>query len=257
MKRTGIVLVGALILLTGCFDIEMGMKLEKDLSGTFGMSMTIDMEPMVYTMASIQKSFSGEEGPPTEAELAELRAEMMSEMDADEELTGEELRRDMETDLPEGFELMSADAERTGLATSFNFLISFPHINRLSELEINQPGDESAGGAAGEMDFDSISNPFQGLELIDEGATYLLVSDAPNPVEDLGDQENMMFDMESMFDNLFGNLRVAFTIEVPGEVVEHNATRVEEGKLIWEFTPETLKEGVGTDIDQIRVRFKK
>ncbi len=257
MKRTGIVLVGALILLTGCFDIEMGMKLEKDLSGTLGMSMTIDMEPMIYTIASIQKSFSGEEGPPTEAELAELRAEKMAEMDADEDFSSEEIRSDVESDLPEGFELISADAERTGLATSFNFLISFPHINRLSELELSQPGDEPAGGAAGEMDFDSISQPFQGLELIDEGRTWLLVSDAPNPVEDLGEQENMMFDMDEMFDNLFSGLRVAVTIEVPGEIVEHNATKVEGRKLIWEFSLETLKKGVGTDIDQIRVRFRK
>ncbi|MFC1629194.1 hypothetical protein ACFL3H_08805 [Gemmatimonadota bacterium] len=257
MKRTSIILVGALILLAGCFDIEMGMKLEKNLSGTFGMSTTIDMEPMLLTMASFQRQFSGEEGPPTDAELAEMRAEMMAEMNAEEELTGEELRNEVEADLPEGFELISAESERDGLATSFNVLVSFPHIDRLKELELNQPGDEPTGGAAGEMDFDSISNPFQGLELIDEGDTYLLVSDVPNPVEDLGEQENMMFDMEEMFDNLFGNLRVAFTIEVPGEIVEHNATRVEGDKLIWEFTPDNLKDGVGTDIDQIRVRFKK
>lgn len=257
MKRTGIVLVGALILLTGCFDIEMGMKLEKDLSGTLGMSITIDREPMVYTMASIQKSFSGEEGPPTDEELARIRADMMAEMDADEDFSSEEIRSDVESDLPEGFELISADAERTGLATSFNFLISFPHINRLNELKLSQPGDEPAGGAAGGMDFDSISQPFQGLELIDEGRTWLLVSDAPNPVEDLGEQENMMFDMDEMFGNIFSGLRVAVTIEVPGEIVEHNATKVEGLKLIWEFSPETLKEGIGTDIDQIRVRFRK
>jgi len=254
MKRTGIMLVGALILLAGCFDIEMGMKLEKDLSGTVGMSMTIDMEPVVQVAASIQKGFSGEEGPPTEEELAAVRSEMMEDNPFAEEASEEEMRREMAEDLPEGFEVLETGFESDGLKTKFEFLVRFPHLNRLDELELNQPGEESG---TGEMDFDSISNPFDGLQLIDEGDTWLLVSDAPNPVEDLGEQEEMMFNLDDMIDDLFGSLRIAITLEVAGEVVEHNATRVEGKKLFWEFTPETLKEAVGTDIDQIRVRFRK
>ncbi len=256
MKRTGIVLVGALVLLAGCFNIEMGMKLEKDLSGTLGMSMTIDMEPVVIVAASLQKGFSGDEGPPTEDELAAMRAEMMEDNPFAEETSEEEMRREMEEDLPEGFKVLETGFESSGLKTKFDFLVSFPHINRLDELELSQPGEEAAG-APGEMDFDSVSNPFGGLELIDEGDTWLLISDAPNPMEDLGEQEGMMFNLDDMMDDLFGSLRIALTLEVAGEVVEHNATRVEGKKLIWEFTPETLKKGVGTDIDQIRVRFRK
>jgi hypothetical protein len=254
----GIVLAGAVVLLAGCFNIEMSMKLEEDLSGTLGMAMTIDMEPVVYVMASIQKGFSGEEGPPTAEELAEVRAEMEGELTMGEEFSDEEMRREWEEDLPEGFEVVSSAFGQSGLKNEFNFLIKFPHIDRLHELELNQPGEEAAAGAPGEVEFESISQPFGGLELIDEGDSWLLTTDAPNPMEDFDQQdEEMMFGMEQMLEDLFKSLRVALTIEVPGEIVEHNATRVEGRKLIWEFTPQTLKEGIGTDIDQIRVRFRK
>jgi len=52
----------------------------------------------------------------------------------------------------------------------------------------------------------------------------------------------------------FENLRFAFTFESPFEVIEHNATRVEGQKLIWEYRLAELSETV---TGSIQARFRK
>jgi hypothetical protein len=44
---------------------------------------------------------------------------------------------------------------------------------------------------------------------------------------------------------------------VPGEVVEHNATRTEGKTLVWEFSMETLRSETVTDLEYLMVRFRK
>ncbi len=260
MKRLVVLGLGSFFLLTGCFDVEMDLVLNEDLSGTVGLSMTMDMEPMVYMMTVMQRAFSGEEGPPTKEELEAARQEMLADFEGKEEVSEEEMRREAAENLPEGFALRDAHVSQEGLKTSMYFLLDFPHINRLHELELSEPGAGEPGGAPGAPageDFRSLSEPFAGLRFVDEGDTYLLEGEAPNPVEDMGESEMEMPGMEGMLEGAFKDLRIAWTIEVPGEIVEHNAMRVEGRKLIWEFTIENLTEGTAADIGKIMVRFKK
>jgi len=260
MKKLAPLSLGLLLLLPGCFDVEADLVIEKDLSGTAGMSVTVDMESMVYVMATMQRAFMGEEGPPTEEELEAVRQELLADMQAEEALSEEEMWEEAERELPEGFELRELNFEREGLKTSMRFLVDYPHIERLNELRLDEPGrkeEEAMPGEPSAEEFDSLSEPFADIRFVDEGDTYLLESGTPNPVEDARESSSGMEGFEEMLGQAFKNLRVAMTIQVPGEIVEHNATRVEGNKLIWEFSFETLRETSGADLEHIMVRFRK
>src|SRR5258708_14192210 len=55
--------------LAGCFDVEQSVSLRRDLSGTAGFNMTVDLEPMIAFMAGMQHSMAGKPGDPTPAEI--------------------------------------------------------------------------------------------------------------------------------------------------------------------------------------------
>ncbi len=262
MKRSVLTALPALLLLAGCFGIEASLELEPDLSGTVGLEFTINMEPMAYIMASLEHAFSGGEGQPSAEEIAAARAELMSDMDPDEEIDRAEMRRRIVEDLPEDFHLRDADMVRDGLRTQVSILVDFPHIDRLDELKLHDPNEPVEGGMGqpGFSDFGSLSEPFEGIRLIDEGNTWRLEIDAPNPVEDIEQSEEMEMGFEgldALLERAFADLRVAMKITVPGRIVEHNATRVEERTLYWEYTYETLHAGAGEVDDRIMVRFRK
>ena len=54
-------LMCALVVSTGCFDIEQSLTLNKDLSGKAGFKMGVDMEPMVLFMAQMARGMEGKE----------------------------------------------------------------------------------------------------------------------------------------------------------------------------------------------------
>lgn len=260
MKKLALLSFCSLLLLPGCFDIETNLVLKKDLSGTAGLSLTIDMEPMVYVMATMAHAFSGEEGPPTEEELAEVRDGMMVSIEEDEEeMSDEEMWREAAEELPEGFELLEMNMVKEGLVTRVDYLVAFPHISRLHELKLSEPGREKAPmpGEPSVENFDAISDPFAGFQFIDEGDTYLLQTRVSNPVDEARESGMGMEGLDEMLESVFANLQLALTIQVPGEVVEHNATRTEGKNLIWEFNMETIRSGSVTDLEYLMVRFKK
>ncbi|HEV3076962.1 MAG TPA: hypothetical protein VHB47_21245, partial [Thermoanaerobaculia bacterium] len=61
------------VVLAGCFDVEQSVSLKRDLSGTAGFNMTVDLEPMIAFMASMQHSMEGKPGDPTPAEIEAAR----------------------------------------------------------------------------------------------------------------------------------------------------------------------------------------
>jgi len=262
MKKLVVLSLCSLLLLPGCFDIETNLVLEKDLSGTAGLSITIDMESMVYVIATMTRAFAGEEGPPTEEELTAAREEMLTTMEGEEEdLSDEEMWKEAEMELPEGFELLEMNMVQEGLVTRIDYLVAFPHISRLHELKLSEPGREEAPmpGEPSAEDFDAISDPFSDFQFIDEGDTYLLQTQMSNPVDEAR-EDGMgmgMEGMDEMLEKIFANLQLAMTIQVPGEVVEHNATRTEGKNLIWVFNIETLRSETMTDMEYLMVRFRK
>src|ERR1700730_8806623 len=64
--------------LAGCFDVEESVSLRRDLSGTAGFNMTVDLEPMIAFMAGMQPSMAGMTGDPTPEEMEAARKDFLA-----------------------------------------------------------------------------------------------------------------------------------------------------------------------------------
>jgi hypothetical protein len=232
----------AALISTACFQMEYALVLEEDLSGTAGLDVTIDLEQMAVAMASFQRGFAGEEGPPSDEEIAAAREELLGEME-DGALEEENIEAEVAEDLPEGVELLGAQQTTEGLRTSIAVDLRFDHVSLLNQMDL-------AGGEAGPTD----SRPFGGLEVVEEGNTVVIRQDPINPVEEAEKNAGMMGGKEGLVADMFRNLRIAFTIEAPFEIVEHNATSQTGGVLSWVYDYESLSEGTP---EGIYVRYRR
>lgn len=255
MKKSALLLsTSVLLLVPGCFDIEQGIHLEDDLSGRATVEMTVDMEPMAFIAAKMKKSMAGDDSDPTAEELAAARQEMIEEGDADgptaEEMAEEKAK--IESRLPDGVELLDLSMKKDGLKMHVAMTFSFDHVSKLSQIRLEEEKQEGAGG-----DQNPVSKPFEGLEYVDEGETYVLRSQPTNPTEG-GPAEEAPPGMEEAVEKAMSGMKVVFRIESPHEVVEHNATRVDDRTLVWEFDMEKLK-AMGEDgaAEGMIARFKK
>jgi hypothetical protein len=213
--------------LLGCFELEQTIELQRDLSGTADVSFTLDMEPMAYMAAAMKKGFAGEEGPPTEEEIAAARAEMLAESESKvvepEDMEAE--KRKLAESLPEGVELVDVTMQEEGLKVLSDFALRFDHASRLAELEAT-----TGTGPEGQT-----QNPFLAIQFEDEGDTFVLRTPESTPQMD---QMSMMMggdeDEDPAMAKMFEGMRIAVRVKAPFEVVETNATRREGDTLIWE-----------------------
>lgn len=258
MRRLSALAAGALILLfgtTACMDIEYGLALERDLSGTATLDLDIDLERMALVSARIQKAFSGQEGEPTEEEIEAARQQILQEVEEGDDFSEQGLRQEIEGDLPEGLRLLEVHADDQGMQRRMMVRFAFDHVDRLGEMDMG-PGDEGPGGAGG--DRGPQAEPFADLEVIDEGETILITNAPLNPMEEVQEQaQGGMPGMEGMMADAFESLRVAFSIRAPFRVVEHNATRVDGETLWWEYDFAALAATGGETPDHIMVRYRK
>ena len=246
----------------GCFEIEQSIELDEDMSGTADMAIGIDFEPMILIMATMQKQMEGKEGPPTEEELAKARAEFKEkneEGEAEEDMPSIE---EANEELPEGIELTDMNVVEKDTSVRMNFTFKFDHLKKMIGLTLPT---KKADGPQTELDgvFDS---PFENLELVDEGGdTFTIRTVAANPADavekQVSDQAGPPDEgMEKMMEDAFRDLRFAWKIKAPFEVVSHNATRVEGDTLIWVYDIERFREmekaGTPDDIG-IEVTYRK
>ena len=239
----------ALLFLVACFDVSQTIQLDKDLSGSARIVMTVDMEPMVYMMASMKRGFEGKEGAPTEEELVIAREEFGARQAAEKADQLEEQRAKIESSLPEGVTLIDAkmlDGEKLG----GDFTFAFDHISKLKEIQMP---DDSGG------DSDS---PFAQLAVEEKDGTLLISTPPINPAENL-DQMNFGDSEEDdagsdMVKQSIESMRVQFELSAPFEVLEHNATEVDGKTLRWEYDFESLTSMVedGAAVEIVRVLYK-
>jgi hypothetical protein len=253
------VLIPCAFLVTGCFDIEQTLTLERNLSGQAGFTMKVDMEPMVGFMAMMQHQMSGKSGDPTPAEIAAAKKDFLANAKKDSPVTDfEKEKKDLQSKLPKGVTLIDAKATDEGLKMTVSALFGFDNVSKLSQITLPKKDDGGKGGPGGE---NPMETPFDSLKVTDEGGTILVTSKVENPMSDAKDEMSKgPADpaMQKQIADMFKGLRVAFKITSPLAVVEHNATRKEGNTLIWEYdmktlsamTPAKAKEG-------IRVRYKK
>jgi hypothetical protein len=246
--------------LTGCFDIEQSITLNKDLSGKAGFRMGIDFEPMVLIMLQMQRSMEGKKGTPTSEEIAKAKKDFLDQQKSKEKDKPEVDRKAIEASLPAGVTLIDESVKEDGMKILTNVVFGFSDPSKLALINLpkkegEKPDDKSV-----------INKPFEGLEIKDEGKTILITSKPANPVSSVGEgvkkagaggDDNK--EMEAMVKDAMKGLRVAFRIEAPFKVVESNATRKEGNALLWEYTLESFekmqKEG-STDL-RVFVRYRK
>jgi len=242
--------------LTGCFDVEQAMTLQKDLSGKAAFSMTVNMEPMVLFMARMQREMEGKTGEPTAAEIDKAKKDFLASKTSTKE-DPEQQKAEVEKNLPPGVKLLESSVKDDGLKMAVHLVFGFDHISKLGQIQLSKKDAEGQPPGA-KNPFDE---PFSGLQVKDEGKTLLLTTEAINPAAEQKQQTadmDLSPEMKKAMEDAFKGLRVAFKIDAPFEVVESNATRKEGKTLIWEYdlksmekmTPEQLAQGV-------RVRFKK
>jgi hypothetical protein len=254
MRRLGaLVLLASAPFMTACFDIEQSLTLERNLSGKAGFTMKVDMEPMVLFAAQMKRSMDGKEGPPTAAELDEARKEMLASKTTSATTDFAKDRKELEQSLPAGVTLLDATVKEDGLKVAATLLFGFDQVSKLSAIKLPKKD------AAGPSESNPVDTPFDGLKIVDEGATILITSKPQNPMADAKDQmPGGDPAMAKQMMDLFKGLRVAFKITAPFAIVEQNAHRKEGNTLIWEFDMKSLTTLTPAQLDQgIRVRYRK
>jgi hypothetical protein len=264
MKKAclGLGLAGCL-LLTGCFDVEQSLVLQKDLSGKAGFTMKVDLEPMVLMMLMMQRSMEGKEGEPTAAEIEAARKDFLANMKKTE--TKPDLQKQKEElakSLPPGVKLLDSKFEDQGLKILADVALGFDNVHKLKQVKLSEPkpaGQEQGGPPSPENPFDT---PFGDLEITEQGNTILLTSKARNPLEEqkqeMGGEGQVAPEMEKQLEQAFKGLRIAWKIQAPFEVLEHNAHRKDGNTLVWEYTLDSLKAmDPKKAAEGIRVKYKK
>lgn len=236
MKKLLTVALAAALSVSACGQIEYSIALEEDLSGTASLDMGLDLEKMAFALATMTKAFTGDTTTLTEEELASAREELIAEMD-EEEWNEEEALAEARADLPEGVEMLEFSNTRDGLAMQFRVRLAFDHISKLNEVRLDP--DDATGGEAGEE-----TEPFGGLQVIEEGNTIVLRNEPLDAIEEQIDEASgQMGAMEGMLESALEDFSVVFRIEAPFTVLDHNATRREGSTLIWEYDESNLSEG--------------
>jgi hypothetical protein len=246
MIRTRGILIAALFALfgTGCFEVEQSIELKRDLSGTANFKLGVDMEPMVMIMAKVQKEMSGDKSPLTKAEIAAAKADFKKNEKKSTSSEPDDPRKQAEGGLPPGVKLLDVKVEEKEFGVTTNMKFAFDKISSLVGVKL---GSKKEGGAPADPTKKSIlDTPFQGLEISETAKTISIHTKPQNPADKVKAEASeqgpkMDAETEKMMNDAFKNLRVAWKITAPFEVVSSNATRKEGNTLIWEYDFQKLQ----------------
>jgi hypothetical protein len=259
MRRlTATLLALCCVTASGCFTIEQTMTFDRNLSGTAGVTMAVDMEALVGVAASLKHSMREQPGKPSEADIAAARKDILASLSKRKPIDFEKDRKAVESQLPAGVRLISANFKEEGLKLSAEVLLGFDHPAKLEQISLAGKSGEKAPGPATDNPMES---PFDGLKIIDEGRTLLVTSPARNPVAEQQEEVSalpMDPELKALLDSILGGVRVAVRLTAPFEVVEHNAHRKEGNTLVWDYNYASLQKMTLAEVEQgIRVRYRK
>jgi len=266
MKRTPAILAAALFALftTGCFDIEESIDLKKDMSGTANLKLGVDMEPMVMIMAAVQKQMEGKKGPLTKAEIDAAKAEFKKSAKKTASAATEDPRKDMEKDLPPGIKLLDASVTEKEFGMVTNMKFAFDKLAHL--VDVRLPQKKNGGdGPPDPTKKNVLDTPFQGLDVVETASTITIRTQPQNPADKVKSEASqgppMDADTKKLMEDAFKNLRFAWKITAPFEVISSNATRKEGNTLIWEYNFERLQKLAASphaaDEMAVKVVYKK
>jgi hypothetical protein len=243
IRKRGIFVAALLVLFgTGCFEVEQSIDLKRDLSGTANFKIGIDMEPMITIMAKMQKEMGGDKTPLTAAELAAAKADFRKSQKTTTSKS-EDPRKEAEGGLPPGVKLLdvAVNEKEFGVTTTMKF--AFDKLSSLVGVKLNSK--KEAGGDPTKKSV--IDTPFEGLVLSETAKTITIHTKPQNPAAKVTAEASeqggpkMDAETEKMMTDAFKNMRVAWKITAPFEVVSSNATRKEGNTLIWEYDFQSLQ----------------
>lgn len=239
----------------GCLGIEQTITLQKDLSGTAAMVMSADLEPMVQMVARMQHEMTGGKGDPPAELIEKARQELLAAKSADP-IDVEDEKQGLREALPQGIKLLEASFKDDGLKLVGRFVLGFDKLSTLNAISLDAPD-----GAAPPGPIDNpMQRPFDGLTVVEEGGTILITSPTHNPLADQAKSGGEPLDpmAKSMMDTMFKGFRVAFRINAPFDVIEHNAHRKDGTTLVWEYDLASIEKMMKGDAGPaIRVKYKK
>jgi hypothetical protein len=245
MRKTSAVLAAVLVAVfaTACFDIEESVDLKKDMSGTANLRLGVDMEPMIMIMAMVQKQMEGKKGPLTKAEIDAAKADFKKSAKKNVEKTVEDPKKEMESSLPPGVKVLDASVDEKEFGVTTNVKFAFDKLAHLVDVKMpskksDGPPDPTKGSV--------LDSPFQGLEVVETASTITIRTKPQNPAEKVRSEASeqgppMDADTKKLMEDAFKNLRFAWKITAPFQVVSSNATRKEGNTLIWEYNFDTLQ----------------
>jgi len=257
MKKVAIAL-SVVLLMTGCFEVDQNIVLNKDMSGTADFHLGVDLEPMVVVMAQMAKEMEGKSGPLTAAELKKAKADFKKNATKTESNGKKPTREEIQKELPPGIKLLDFAATEREFGMDSKFKFGFDKLQSLVGVKLGSK-DEGGGDPTKKNVIDS---PFEGLQVIEKGNTITIQTKPNNPTEEVEKEAEGAPKLdpatEKLVKDAFSKMRVSYRITAPFEVVSHNATRVEGKTLVWEYTMETFEKMAKNPKDaQLRVTFKK
>lgn len=189
-----------MLLLSGCIRAEISIKVNEDGSGEVSILAAFDREAF--------------------EELAEdfgdgATSEFPSFNDLDD------------TNLPEGARVEEYEEDGfTGARVTIPFGAGDDIASAVSEILSESGGDGLVGGT---------DSTFDDFTLRREGEGWRFDATAA-PLNDAGDGEDALGLGGPIFDLLFEDASFEIKLELPGDVIEHNADRIDGDTLVWELS---------------------
>lgn len=194
-------------------------------------------------MAKVQKEMSGDKSPLTKADIAAAKAEFKK--NAKKSTTeSEDPRKQAEGGLPPGVKLLdvSVAEKEFGVTTNMKFAVRQTgkprrrEAQRIERRRSRRRSNEEVGHRL----------PVQGLEIAETSSTITIHTKPQNPAEKVKAEAGeagpkLDAETEKMMNDAFKNMRIAWKITAPFEVVSSNATRKEGKTLIWEYDWDKLQ----------------
>jgi hypothetical protein len=199
LRGVSLLLAAVALFLVGCIRAEVSIKVNDDGSGEVSVLAAFDEE----AFASLAEDFG--DGSTTE---------VPSFNDLDE------------SDLPEGASVEAYDEDGfTGARVTIPFEASDDIAATINEILSNSGGDGFIGGT---------DSTFEDFSLRHEGEGWRFEATAA-PLNDAADGEDALGLGGAIFDVLFDDASFEIKIELPGDVIEHNADRIDGDTLVWEL----------------------
>ena len=199
-------LLAGAVVLSGCARIEIGIHVNEDGSGEISLLSALDTR---FLDAAAAAGDTGMEDP-------------FSDLD--------------EADLPPGATVEEYDQDGfRGVRARFPFAAS-EDIKRTIDAALSDAGDDPTGAAAG------LDQLFERFDLRRDGdgwrfdavAVPLFMGALPGDGGDALGGDALGGEMAEL---MLEGFEFTIRIELPGEIVEHNADAVEDGALVWSLDP--------------------